>query len=314
MLQKYKYNHNIAFSICVIAVMNWDHIQTLYILFRQGTLAQAARELSIDPTTVSRRLASLEKELGTRLFTREEGRYIPTDVGHSFYEKAKAMAELAQSLDQLSNVHQDQISGNVRITAVESLVMDCLVPKLPPLRKRFPKLNVQFVSTDLNLSLNKRETDVAIRFAKPELLNIVTKKLTVAGFAVYAASHLNNDWTQYTNQATDWVTYEDEYGKLPEAQWMRQNMQKPEPALKSNDAGVLKMAIKVGVGIGVLPCYRGDPDPSLTRISGPTPVVNREAWLLAPANYHSNSAIRTIVEWINELFEQEQSLFSGVLT
>ncbi len=314
MLQKYKHNNIIAFCVCVIAAMNWDHIQTLYILFRLGTLAQAARELSIDPTTVSRRLTSLEKELGARLFTREEGRYIPTDIGHSLYEKAKAMAELAQSLDHLSNVHDDQISGNVRITAVESLVMDCLVPKLPPLRERFPNLNIQFVSTDLNLSLNKRETDIAIRFAKPNLLNIVTKKLADTGFSVYVASHLDNDWTQFSNKKTDWVTYEDEYAKLPEAQWMQKKMQKKEPALKSNDAGVLKMAIKVGLGVGALPCYRGDPDPSLIRISGPTPIVNREAWLLAPANYHSNPAIRTIVGWVQELFEQEQSLLRGIIT
>ncbi len=293
--------------------MNWEQLQTFHTVIIQGSIIKTAKVLSIHPTTVSRRIAEIEKRIGTRLLKREGNTYVATTDGQRVFEMADEMAKQVHFFEQFQESLNDEIMGTVRITAIESLVVNCLLPRMPELRKQHPRLNLEFISSDLNLSFKRRETDLAIRLSKPSLMNIISKKLGDVGFALYASASPKKDWSKVSYQDMDWVGYEDEYLFLSEAKWLAQKMKKSEPIIKSSNAGILKKAIKVGLGIGVLPCYRGDDDKSLVRISGPQPIVTREAWLLTHNDYRSHPKTCWVIDWITDIFKSDQKRISGQL-
>ena len=291
--------------------MNWEQLQTFHALLVQGSITKAAKVLSVHPTTITRRIAELEKFVGARLLKRKNNAYMPTMDGDKVLKIAGNMAEQARHFQQLQQGLNNEVSGTVRITTIESFIINCLLPHMPALRKKYPGLNLEFISSDLNLSFSRRETDLAIRFTKPNLMNIVSRKLGDVGFALYGNDNSNIDCTNLIDKEVDWVCYDDEFLFLPEAKWLLKNMRKTEPVIKSSNAGVLKRAIQVGLGVGVLPCYRGDSETELSRVSGPEPVVFREAWLLMHDDYRSNVRTRTVVNWIKEIFKLDSKLISG---
>ena len=286
--------------------LNWEQIRTLYILVNEGTISKTAKILDVHPSTISRRIADLEKNTAARLVTKKDGVYVPTRDGQDVYQKSRVMAEQAAWFERYRENSSMEVSGTVRITSIESFVVSCLLPNMLKLREKYPKLNIEFLSSDLNLSFNKREMDVAVRFSKPSLMNVVTKKLGNIGLAIYASKHVKNDWSNYHLQDIDWITYEDDYQFLPEAQWIAKKMKKSDPVLKASDADTLKSAIKAGIGVGVLHCYTGDKEKGLIRISGKRPIVSREAWLMVHSDYRSNPKTCRVMEWITEIFKSEK--------
>ena len=61
--------------------MDWNALQLVLAVSRTESLSAAARRLDIDQTTVSRRLKAIEADLGTALFSRIDGRLVPTETG-----------------------------------------------------------------------------------------------------------------------------------------------------------------------------------------------------------------------------------------
>ena len=292
--------------------MKWEQLQTFYVLINHGSIAKAAKTLGVHPTTISRHTTELEKHIGARLLKKQHGKYITTADGNSIYKKATEMAKEAWQIEKFSENQSDEITGTVRITSIESFVSNCLITRMQRLRKKSPKLSLEFICSDNNLSFNKRETDLAIRLKKPSVVNIVTRKMGNVGFALYCKTNSKRFGSKPLNEITDWITYDEDYLSLPEAKWIRNQMNEAEPVIKSSNADVHKAAIQSGLGVGVLPCYRGDSDKSLMRISGRKPVITREAWLLIHTDYRSNPKTCCVIDWITEVFKRDKKLISGV--
>ena len=291
--------------------MRWEQLQTFYILISQGSIASAAKLLGVHPTTVSRHISELEKQIGARLLKKKDGRYVTTTDGENIYNRANQMAKEAWLIDRFSENQSDEISGTVRITSIESFVSSCLIGKMLSLRKQYPALSLEFICNDENLSFNKRETDLAIRFKKPSVVNIVTRKLGNIGFALYGKSNSKRFNKIDPADILDWISYDDDYQHLPEAKWLASKMKKSDPIIKSNNASVLIAAIISGLGVGVLPCYRGDAEASLVRIGPSKPIITREAWLLIHTDYRSNPKTCCVIDWITEVFKEDKRKISG---
>ena len=296
----------------ISTLLNWEQIRTLYVLVNEGTISKTAKILDVHPSTISRRIADLEKNTGARLVRKRDGVYISTTDGVDIYKKAQVMAEQAAWFERYRENSATEVSGTVRITSIESFVMCCLLPYMPELRQKYPKLNFEFINSDLNLSFNKREMDVAIRFSRPTLMNVVTKKLGNVGFALYASSKIKRDWSNYHLQDIDWISYDEDYSHLKEAQWLFKKMKKVEPVIKSSDAGTLKASVLAGLGVAMLPCYSGDIDSNLVRISGEEPAISREVWLLIHTDYRSNPKTVRVINWITEIFNRDSKVIAGV--
>lgn len=275
--------------------LRWSDLAVALAVGREGALAPAAKALGVDQTTVSRRLATLEATLGGSLFLRERGRLVPTSLGDEAIARAEEMETAARALEAAASNSGAQIAGTVRVTAVPVLVNHLLVPDLPSLLTRHPALQVEAIAEPRNLSLSRRETDIALRFARPaEGVHGLCRKIGELAFSVYAAA-------DRAPEALPWVTYEDRISHLPQARWVETHVKRSDLArLRVNDAEGLVQAVRQGLGRGVLPDFVGLRDPGLKRVSG-APVLRRDLWLLVHPDLRQIPRVAAVLDWLAAL-------------
>jgi DNA-binding transcriptional LysR family regulator len=167
--------------------MNWEDGRLFLAVARAGQMLGAAKALGINQATLSRRMASLEQQLGANLLIRRATGCELTDEGEALaasLERAEAEFLQAQSLfDHLG----PEVSGTVRIGAPDGFGVSFLAPRLATLSERHPGLTVQLVPVPQAFSLSKREADIAVMVGRPEQGRLIAQKLTDYTLGLYAA-------------------------------------------------------------------------------------------------------------------------------
>src|SRR6516165_7434252 len=189
--------------------MNWDDLRHLLAIARAGTLSGAARRLAVNQTTVARRLAALEAALGVRRFDRAEGRLHPTKAGEIALARAAEVEQEIEALAQGVTGADREPAGLVRVTTVPILANHLLVPAVPALSARHPRIRLELIADSRNLSLTRREADLALRLSRPESgAGLLTRRLGDLDYAVYGPRGRAGD-------RLAWITYEEGLGHLP---------------------------------------------------------------------------------------------------
>src|SRR5688500_15811999 len=98
--------------------MEWDGFRFFLAVARAGSASQAAKRLAVDPTTVSRRLATLEVELGGPLFYRLAEKYRLTELGEAALAEAEAMEQAVLSV-QACTQELGAPAGRVRLALLD---------------------------------------------------------------------------------------------------------------------------------------------------------------------------------------------------
>lgn len=274
---------------------DWSDLRVVLALARCGTLAEAARRLRVDPTTVARRIVRAEAVLGVRLFDRVEGSWRPTAAGASAAVAAERMEGEAGALAEAVAGADTRVAGSVRLTAVPILVDRVLVPALPGLLARHPELTVELVAEPRVLSLTRREADLALRLARPAGEQAtLARRIGRLAYAAYAPAG--------TTAATlPWIGYDDSMADLPPA---RRTMAlaardgRPLAGVRVNDGGGLLQAIRAGIGRGLLPQMVGDGAAGLARIDEPAAEFDRELWLLTHPELRGLARIKAVAGWV----------------
>jgi DNA-binding transcriptional LysR family regulator len=143
--------------------MNTADLDTLMVVIRLGSFAAAAREMHVDPSSVSRTVAGLEQQLGTRLFQRNTRKLALTEAGETFVERIGPLLDEFQQVRHATADAAAHPHGMLRITASNAFGMRRVLPLLPAFCKEHPKLKLDVVLTDTILDLVAERIDVAIR-------------------------------------------------------------------------------------------------------------------------------------------------------
>lgn len=134
---------------------------------RRGSFAAVARDRNIDPSSVSRAIAGLEKELGVRLFQRTTRQLSPTEAGTRYFARMEPLLEeMERARDEVTEI--DSIPrGTLRLTTTVSFGQICVVPLLPTLRASLPALKIELILSDDNIDVIAERIDLAIRLSPP---------------------------------------------------------------------------------------------------------------------------------------------------
>ena len=154
---------------------------------RQGRFAAVAREQNIDPSSVSRTISGLEKELGVRLFQRTTRQLSPTEAGLTYFHRIEPLMEEMEQAIALTKEVSGQPQGTLRFTASVSFGLKCIVPWLPEFEVMYPDLTVDLLLTDARLDLLTERIDLAIRLGELKDSTLIAQKLMSTTYAVCAS-------------------------------------------------------------------------------------------------------------------------------
>lgn len=289
------------------ALPDWNDVRYAVMVARVGTIAEAARHLQMDQTTVSRRLRALESALGTPLFERCKGRLTPTPAGLAVLEHGQRIEAEIMALCHWASDRQTQVQGAIRITAVDALVSHYLAQHLADLHTRYPALSVELIASSRTLNLNRREADIAIRLARPADGDLVVRCLGRLAYGVYAATAFTTDaaWS-----SLPWVAYEHSLSDVPEMRWLAEHINPHKISLRCNNMDALATAVADGLGLAILPRFLGNRHQNLRCLSGATPLLQREMWLVIPRELRSIPRIQAVSDWLFERFQYDAAHFA----
>jgi DNA-binding transcriptional LysR family regulator len=145
--------------------MNLEQISTFIHVARTGSFAAAARSEAVDPSLISRAVASLEEELGFRLFQRTTRALSLTEAGEAYLARIAPLIEEMQLAREQAQALTSEPQGQLRITSSVSFGQMCIVPHLAAFRAQYPKLALELVLTDSVVDLVAERIDVAIRLS-----------------------------------------------------------------------------------------------------------------------------------------------------
>jgi molybdate transport repressor ModE-like protein len=287
---------------------DWEDVRVFLALARHGSLSAAARALSINHATVARRIRALEITLGEKLVERRPDGYVLTPAGTRTLAAASDMEAAADTLGK-GGADDDAPRGLVRLNASPALFQGFLLSRLAKLPAQYPGLDID-VATDLrHVSLERRETDVAIRLGRPHDGDLIARLLVTMGYGFYGTAAA----CQRIKKGVDpvFVGFDESNADIPEAVWLARQFPRARVAFRANNQVSQAIAAKADAGIALLPHYIGRTTPHLHPCAlTPTPPP-REAWLLTRRQGRKEQPIRTVVDYLTKIFADDQDLFGA---
>jgi DNA-binding transcriptional LysR family regulator len=276
--------------------MNWDDLRIIQAVRQEGTYAGAAATLCIDVTTVSRRLAGIERTLGVTLFEPVDGVRKPTASCELVALHIQAIARHVAEIGNVGNEATGPV-GRFRIASINSIAEEILAPGLPSLLTANPGLVIEFLTSRERVNFSRWEADLAVRLLKPRRGDFAIEKLADTQLYFFEpADGLNADGQHIV------CCYPERLDRFPETEFLKSRGLQSSARCITDNARVIRNLIRSHSAVGILPDYLcGDllADPKFRA----TPVSDRrDTWLLIQSHLKGNSAIRIVIDWIRERF------------
>jgi DNA-binding transcriptional LysR family regulator len=127
-------------------------------------------------STVSRRVAELEDQLGVRLLERSTRSLRLTDVGTEVLEHAQRGAEVTEAVSNIASNHLSKVSGTLRIAAPPS-ISDSLAPLVGAFQASYPDVRAQIFITERIVDQIAEGVDVAFRVGEQPDSSLIVRRL-----------------------------------------------------------------------------------------------------------------------------------------
>lgn len=292
-------------------MFDWNDLIFFLELARQGRLMSAARRLKVDHTTVSRRIAELERSLDTKLFNRSADGFNLTEAGHKLLALAESIEQTALLVPEaLGKPETASTAGRVRVASMEGIAAFYLSDRFRQLAKTAPNVVIELVTERHLINLTKREADVSVSFVPlqgPKLIVREVGEFRLALFASeeYLASH-GVPADRDTLPDHDFVDYVEDLVAIEPVHWLREVLVPTHVVFRSTSMAAQQSAVAAGLGIGLLPLFSAKTDPRLVPILSDSVVVRRKLYLSVHEDIEFLARVRAVTRFLHDLFEREK--------
>lgn len=154
-----------------------DLLQLFVAVADSGSIASAARELDLSPSTASRKIATLEREFGTQLLLRTTRSLRLTEGGVAFLGWARATVEGYQRVDDTLGALQNSPTGMIRIACNDYAAVNYLPLLLKTFSARHPKLQFSVSTTPRPEQLLEASCDLLLHIGPRPEVDVVARKI-----------------------------------------------------------------------------------------------------------------------------------------
>jgi DNA-binding transcriptional LysR family regulator len=286
--------------------MDWDRLRIFHIVADAGSFSHASEDLNTSQSAISRQISNLEYEIGIPLFHRHPRGLILTEQGELLYKRTRTIVNIVKEAEFELIDSKDRPSGDLSVTTTVGLGTNWLTPRLKDFTALYPEINLELRLTDAELDIGMREADIAIRFHKPQQLDLIQRKLFTVHFHLYASpEYLDENGTPsrvFDLKNHKIVTFGRAPDYLKEINWL-ENITKEyriKPILKIGNIKGLHMAASNGIGLALLPDYLVGEEDNLSQIAFNEKLPEIDTYLTYAEERRNSKRIAVFREFIIE--------------
>lgn len=296
-------------------ITNWSDIQYVIATAKFGSFHAAGMALETNPSTVGRRVARFEANLGTTLFERHATGMRLSAVGQTFYAKALRMAEVASDIESNLKALDTRLSGTIRVFATEGVAYLWLVPVLADFCREHPGVKIDLATHREWLDLLSLNTDLAVFIERPKNPRLVASRIVKVEHSLFISRAYEERFGRPSSlddlgghQFIDYAPY---HVCADFAGWTEKILPVFRTALMVDSAAVYLSAIRSGMGIGLLPNFYKLATPDLIALPQATGCA-LTLWLVSRPTTNKLHRTQLLLRFLRERFNRERVSFFGV--
>jgi DNA-binding transcriptional LysR family regulator len=273
-----------------------DDMIVLAEIAEAGSFTAAGARMGMPKSTISQRIAQLEKRLGLRLLNRSTRQVSLTGSGQIYLEHCRRVrAEVAAARMAMSNLREQPV-GTLRITCPEVTASYFMPSFLRGFTERFPRIAIELIATNRHLDIVRESIDFAFRVGQVSGGDLLIRRISaIKRVLVASPAYL---------EAAEPVAAPQDLARhrclLHDAQpeWVFSNGDtrtalRPTAAAASDSMGFLLQSALADGGITLLPAYVCQPSIAAGRLIAVLPtwaIPPYEMYLVSPSRKHQSSA------------------------
>jgi DNA-binding transcriptional LysR family regulator len=287
-----------------IVPMDWRDLQTFLATAEAGSTQGGSSKLTLDQSTVSRRIAAFEERIGQRLFERLPTGLVLTAAGQKMLATAKQVEKDVHSLERHLVGQDATLNGEVRLTLPPLMLNNMLAPALSDFYRSHPDVHVEIDVSLTEANLTKREADIAVRGSNSPPEHLIGRRVANINIGLYC-----HEDTASAGLEQNWIGW----GEPGEVEaWARErNLPVTGTTWRvDNPAGQMAMA-RCGMGIAALPCALADRETDLVRLVPEQVWPGRDLWVLTHKDLLPAPRIRSLFNHLADTLSDMRHIFEG---
>jgi DNA-binding transcriptional LysR family regulator len=294
--------------------VNWDDFRYFAAVARHGTVRGAAQSMSVNPSTVTRRIEQLEHDLGILLFTRSQHGLALTREATGVLPLVNGIADQFQTVESSLRGLDQRLEGKLRIAVPDVIATSFLLEELALFAARYTAIDIELVPGFQAQDLGTGGIDLAIRATERPPDHLVGRPLTPVALAAYGARHYVAEHQVMVSCAgaawIDWAAQGEImqlYAKLREKFFPDVHVH-----LRCDHIQMHHTAVRANMGLAILPCLLADADPELIRLPHMPVQKSPMLWMLSHPDHRGSRRLQVLMDFLREVFKARQdSLFAA---
>lgn len=278
------------------AQTNWDDIRFVIAVADHGSVAAAARALSVNHATVLRRIAAFESRQGIRVFDKTPRGYTVSADRRALIETMREASVALGQVDQMIDSERPNLQSGIRITSTDAFCHSLIAPMIAELSEEIDG-QVEIISGNAHLDFGRFQAHITVRPTLELPQDLAGERAGAFRFGVYAAKKNVDRWLGLSGPLARSVA-----GK-----WMQK--QATQPAITATSFVTLANLAALGKGRVLLPAFLGDTWPGLRRIELPRDLQPTPIWVASHVDFaRSGRLLRARKFLVTALLEKKDLL------
>lgn len=164
-----------------------DEMVAFWHVVEHGGFSQAARALGVEPSSMSRSVARLERALQAKLLVRGPRSMALTELGEQVLRDSALIRDAATNVHALAARYGARPSGMLRVSAPVVLGQLWLAPRLASFAEAYPDVDLQLSLNDRPVDIVTERVDVALRITAQPPQDLVARKLFDTPYVLVAS-------------------------------------------------------------------------------------------------------------------------------
>lgn len=277
---------------------NWDDVRYVVAVADHGSVAEAARVLSVNHATVLRRIAAFEERQGVRLFEKTRRGYRVLADRASLIEAMREATGALGQVERMIDAERPNLISGVRVTSTDTFCQMVLGPMVAKAARDLG-VPIDLISGNAHLDLGRAQADVAVRAAVSLPKDLEGEAVARFRFGLFSSKDGSNTLLGLSGPPARSVA----------GDWLREH---GGAAMISADSFATLAGLAAhGAGVAILPVCLGDFWPGLHRVGMPGDLPEVTVWVASHVDYARSGRLVRVRKHLGASLKRAEPMLLG---